>query len=85
MNKLPCENCVLIYELNFSTFQEELKFVERLLDKDVRNNSAWNQRYYVINSTSGFTKEIIDKEVEFTLEKINIATNNESAWNYLKG
>lgn len=62
-----------------------MKYVESLLDKDVRNNSAWNQRYYVINSTTGFTKEIIDKEVNFTLDKINKATNNESAWNYLKG
>ncbi|XP_069687612.1 protein farnesyltransferase/geranylgeranyltransferase type-1 subunit alpha [Periplaneta americana] len=69
----------------FKLFNNELEYVEQLLDDDIRNNSAWNQRYFVINNTTGFTKEVIDRELEFTLNKIKKVTNNESAWNYLRG
>ncbi|XP_046385956.1 protein farnesyltransferase/geranylgeranyltransferase type-1 subunit alpha isoform X2 [Ischnura elegans] len=69
----------------FNLFDQELDFVARLIEDDVRNNSAWNQRYFVINNTRLFTPEVIEREVNYTLEKIKVATNNESAWNYLRG
>lgn len=52
---------------------------------DVKNNSAWNQRYFVVNSTTGFTEEALSREVEYTLGKIKLLPDNESAWNYLRG
>ncbi|KAG8222735.1 hypothetical protein J437_LFUL008132 [Ladona fulva] len=69
----------------FNLYDQELEFVSRLIESDIRNNSAWNQRYFVINNTTLFTPEVIEREVNYTLEKIKIATFNESAWNYLRG
>ncbi|XP_076183674.1 farnesyl transferase alpha [Ptiloglossa arizonensis] len=69
----------------FNLYDGELNYVERLLDQDVRNNSAWNQRYFVISNTTKFREGIIDREIDFTLDKIAKVKGNESAWNYLKG
>ncbi|XP_018329613.1 protein farnesyltransferase/geranylgeranyltransferase type-1 subunit alpha [Agrilus planipennis] len=69
----------------YKLFDDELNYVDELLIQDIRNNSAWNQRYFVINNTTGFTKEVIEKETDYTLKKIEIAKENESAWNYLRG
>jgi hypothetical protein len=66
-------------------FQNELQYVDQLLDDDIRNNSAWNQRYFVINNTTGFKPDVIKQELAFTLDKIKTVTSNESAWNYLRG
>lgn len=60
-------------------------YVEQLLTDDVRNNSAWNQRYFVIHNTTKFEPDVIDREVDFALEKISLVKGNESAWNYLRG
>ncbi|XP_060526486.1 protein farnesyltransferase/geranylgeranyltransferase type-1 subunit alpha [Cylas formicarius] len=69
----------------FNLFEEELNYVELLLEEDVKNNSAWNQRYFVVNNTTGFTQEVLDKEIDYTLSQIQKLTENESAWNYLRG
>ncbi|KAL0130035.1 hypothetical protein PUN28_001966 [Cardiocondyla obscurior] len=69
----------------FNLYDKELEYVEQLLNDDVRNNSAWNQRYFVISNTTKFEQEVIDREIDFTLEKIELETENESAWNYLRG
>lgn len=66
-------------------FDGELNYVDYLLEDDIRNNSVWNQRYFVILNTTGFTEEVVAKEVEYTINKIKIVTDNESVWNYLKG
>lgn len=63
----------------------ELEFVDSFLNTDVRNNSAWNHRYYVVTHTTGFTDEVLAKEIEYTVAKIDMVTKNESAWNYLRG
>jgi protein farnesyltransferase/geranylgeranyltransferase type-1 subunit alpha len=49
-----------------------------------RNNSAWNQRFYVVSHCGGFTGEVARREVTYTLQKIDLVTRNESAWNYLR-
>jgi protein farnesyltransferase/geranylgeranyltransferase type-1 subunit alpha len=49
--------------------------------EDVRNNSAWNQRYFVITSNE-ITDQIINDEINYSLGKIHMAPNNESPWNY---
>lgn len=69
----------------YSLFDKELEYVEQLLNKDVRNNSAWNQRYFVISNTTIFEQDVINTEIDFALEKIELVKGNESAWNYLRG
>lgn len=69
----------------FNIYDKELGYVEQLLNEDVRNNSAWNQRYFVISNTTKFEQEVINREVDFALEKIELVKENESAWNYLRG
>lgn len=69
----------------FRLYDNELNYVDTLLEQDVRNNSAWNQRYFVINNTTGFTDEVLKREIDYVLEMIKNAKENESAWNYLRG
>lgn len=59
--------------------------MEELIQEDIRNNSAWNQRYFVISRTTGFTEDVIKKEINYTKAAIEKLGNNESSWNYLKG
>lgn len=72
---------ILIYRL----FDGELNYVDQLLEEDVRNNSAWNQRHFSITQTTGFTKEVIQREVEYTKAAITKVVDNESPWSYLRG
>ncbi len=61
----------------------ELEFTAKLLNLDVRNNSAWNHRIFVLkNSNMGNGPS---QEIEFALSKLQIVSNNEAAWVYLKG
>lgn len=48
----------------FDLWERELEFVDYLLKKDLRNNSAWNQRYFVINSTTGWTDKVVKEEMQ---------------------
>jgi protein farnesyltransferase/geranylgeranyltransferase type-1 subunit alpha len=57
-----------------------------MIDNDIRNNSAWNHRYYIFYETKkSLDSDAIQEEVNFCLQKIRLAPNNESAWNYLRG
>lgn len=62
-----------------------MDFVDSLIIEDVRNNSAWNQRYFVMNNHQGWSDLNVQREICYTLEKIKFVKNNESAWNYLRG
>lgn len=62
-----------------------MDFVDNLITDDVRNNSAWNQRYFVVNNHLGWSDLTVQKEICYTMEKIKFIKNNESAWNYLRG
>ena len=48
----------------FGLWEHELQYVDELLRDDLRNNSAWNQRFYVIYNTTGFTEEVMEREVQ---------------------
>lgn len=72
---------VRIYRL----FDKELEFADNLITEDLRNNSAWNQRYFVVNNHLGWSDLNVQREICYTLDKIKIIKNNESAWNYLRG
>ncbi|XP_030382847.1 protein farnesyltransferase/geranylgeranyltransferase type-1 subunit alpha [Scaptodrosophila lebanonensis] len=68
----------------FNLYDDELPFVDRLICEDQRNNSAWNQRFFVLKHL-GFTPEVIQRELVYTMNRIRIIKGNESAWNYLVG
>ncbi|KAK3874291.1 hypothetical protein Pcinc_020757 [Petrolisthes cinctipes] len=69
----------------FKLFDGELDYVDRLLEEDVRNNSAWNQRHFTITQTTGFTPDVIQREVHYVKKAIEKVVNNESPWSYLRG
>ncbi|KAK0546204.1 CAAX geranylgeranyltransferase alpha subunit, partial [Tilletia horrida] len=74
----------------------ELAYTDQLLEEDVRNNSAWNHRFFVLfasgrakacEADSDSTDEAgwVRREIGFTKAKIAMTPNNASAWNYLRG
>ena len=57
-----------------------------LLDLDLRNNSAWNQRWFAVHESGvPVTDEIINRELNFALRYLEKALDNESPWNYIRG
>ena len=36
-----------------------------LLHQDLRNNSAWNQRHFVISGTTGWTQDVLEQDVRY--------------------
>ncbi|CAD6944445.1 unnamed protein product [Tilletia controversa] len=74
----------------------ELAFTDGLLESDVRNNSAWNHRFFVLFASGRARETVADREgtnelewvrreVGFAKSKIALTPNNASAWNYLRG
>lgn len=79
----------------------ELDAIETLLREDVRNNSAWNHRWFLCFGKDELKygrggkggggggvvvdEDLIDREVAFAQEKILLAPQNQSPWNYLRG
>ncbi|SPO37535.1 related to Protein farnesyltransferase alpha subunit [Pseudozyma flocculosa] len=77
----------------------ELDYAEKLLVEDVRNNSAWNHRWFCIFGRRGARPhdadaaaqweseliKLVKAEIGFTKAQIALAPNNASAWNYLRG
>ena len=56
---------MLIYlQKEFDLWEGELDFVDTLINNDMRNNSAWNERYFIIQHTTGFTDEVVKQEIE---------------------
>ncbi|KAH9505919.1 hypothetical protein DERF_010685 [Dermatophagoides farinae] len=70
---------------DWQQFDGELEFTDQMIDHDIRNNSAWNHRFFVIKYTTGFSSNVIERECRYTMEKNHLAPNNESSWNYLLG
>ncbi|KAJ6648349.1 Protein farnesyltransferase/geranylgeranyltransferase type-1 subunit alpha [Pseudolycoriella hygida] len=68
----------------YNLFDDELVYVDRLISDDVRNNSAWNQRIFVLKHT-GFTPEVLQREINYVMNRIRLVKNNESTWNFLRG
>jgi protein farnesyltransferase/geranylgeranyltransferase type-1 subunit alpha len=67
---------------------QEWQFTENMLDVDVRNNSAWNHRWYLAfgrpDGERLKDKAVVDREAEYAIEKIRLAPQNESPWNLLR-
>lgn len=67
-----------------SLFENELHYIDRLISEDLRNNSAWNQRFFVLKHT-GITPEVLQREIAYVTNRIRLIKNNESSWNFLRG
>ncbi|KAH7062507.1 hypothetical protein B0J12DRAFT_645620 [Macrophomina phaseolina] len=66
----------------------EIEAVEALLREDVRNNSAWNHRWFLVfgGSPENFSqKSVLDREFDYAKSAIKLAPQNQSPWNYLRG
>ena len=84
---------------HFSLWDTELPYVESLLRADVRNNSAWNHRWFLVFARHtdpavhritdiGKIKieaSVVEREISYTKAAIVLAPQNQSPWNYLRG
>ncbi|RDL41328.1 uncharacterized protein BP5553_01307 [Venustampulla echinocandica] len=88
----------LVRKLNlFNT--TELQSIEVLLRSDVRNNSAWSHRFFVVFSDPAYCTpgsaatahdpripaDIADREIGFAKAATFEAPQNQSPWNYIRG
>ncbi|KAM3434133.1 hypothetical protein MY4824_005592 [Beauveria thailandica] len=76
----------------------ELGTTQSLIEEDVRNNSAWSHRFFLVfrnpdASTPGcgpaehdpaVPAAVIARELDYAKEKIGLAPQNQSPWNYLR-
>jgi hypothetical protein len=46
----------------FGAWDSEMEYLAKLIEQDFRNNSAWNQRYYLIPKLKGFD---VKREAEY--------------------
>lgn len=77
----------------------EIASVEKLIEEDVRNNSAWSHRFFVVFcdpaiSTEGkrqtdydeaVPSDVVEREIKFAENQIWLAPQNQSPWNYMRG
>ncbi|KAI1816736.1 prenyltransferase alpha subunit [Poronia punctata] len=89
----------LVQKLELWDWPDEIQSIESMIDEDVRNNSAWSHRFFLVFSNPAQTtagshatehdpkvpESIIDREISYTQDKINMAPQNQSPWNYLRG
>eukprot|EP00981_Chlorochromonas_danica_P012655 scaffold5245_cov183-Ochromonas_danica.AAC.6 len=72
--------------LTYGLWEGELDFVEKCIEEDIRNNSAWNHRWFVVHQgPEGVTPAILERELNYAVNSINLVKKNESSWNYLRG
>lgn len=65
---------------------EEDAFSRLMIERDVRNNSAWNERFWVAERLGWLADPAAAAaEVEFALQQARRAPSNESPWLYLRG
>jgi protein farnesyltransferase/geranylgeranyltransferase type-1 subunit alpha len=89
----------LVGKLNLFGNADELRAIEAMIDDDVRNNSAWSHRFFLVFSNPEYSTPgvaateadpkvpatVVDREVEYAQQKIRLAPQNQSGWNYLRG
>ena len=73
-----------------SVWEDEMIFVDQLIQNDVRNNSAWNQRWFTSHhgGGGGGAKHVLDEktalcEADYALLMGRMDPHNESSWRYL--
>ncbi|GAA5825676.1 hypothetical protein JCM11251_000335 [Rhodosporidiobolus azoricus] len=68
-----------------SVWKGEVEYADKLLTEDVRNNSAWNHRFFVCFESGMGGEGVGEREIHYVKEKLALSPNNPSAWNYLRG
>ncbi|KAF7318858.1 hypothetical protein HMN09_00221300 [Mycena chlorophos] len=81
---------VLSYHNDDALWDGELDFVDVMMNRDVRNNSAWHHRFFVVFQSGVRDGEedrerVVRRELVYVKQQISLAPNNASAWNYLRG
>lgn len=66
---------------NEKIWEDELVFSEYLILDDIRNNSAWNQRWFVVHRGSKSPCKA-DSELQYAIEKGVMDAYNECPWRY---
>ena len=56
----------------FSLWSDELAFTSKLINEDIRNNSAWNQRYFVLANTTDLEGEPVQQEIEWVIPSMDV-------------
>jgi protein farnesyltransferase/geranylgeranyltransferase type-1 subunit alpha len=66
----------------FGLFETSSEFdlTDRLIQTDIRNNSAWNHRRHALT----FAKHRSPEEIVYVTAKLRLVPGNESAWIYLR-
>ena len=77
-------------QLDNRLWDGELDFIESMLISDIRNNSAWHHRFFVvwacgIREGEDDRDHIFKRELTYVKHSISIVPNNPAAWNYLRG
>jgi protein farnesyltransferase/geranylgeranyltransferase type-1 subunit alpha len=78
----------LVKRFDMFDSDEELRWTEEMIYADVRNNSAWNHRWFlVIGGRDGkpVGEHVVNRELEYAKQAVRRAPQNQSPWNYLKG
>lgn len=60
---------------------KEINWVEGMIQRDCRNNSAWNFRSNIIREV----ELPYEEDLKFVLNELNNRINNEAVWNYFNG
>ena len=71
-----------------SLYESELVYIHSLLLSDPRNNSAWNQRWFVSHlghPGAPLSADDAIQEAQYAWSCIEVDVWNESPWNYLLG
>lgn len=73
-----------------SLWEGELDFIESMLVRDIRNNSAWHHRFFVvwgcgIREGEEDRAHVFKRELTYVKQSISLVPNNPAAWNYLRG
>ena len=73
----------------FSLFNDEteLEYATKLIQDDIRNNSAWNFRHFLLFGNpeiKTISTDVLSSEINFTIKMIELSITNPSSWNYMK-
>ncbi len=70
----------------YGAWARELLFVEQCIKKDVRNNSAWNQRFWIGEHERWWEQlDVCKREWDWAMGEAAKAPNNESPWLFMQG
>lgn len=78
----------LVQRFDLFASDDELRWTEAMINDDVRNNSAWNHRWFlVVGGHDGRLESphLVERELEYAKYAIRKAPQNQSPWNYIKG